>query len=317
MKPTPSLPSKLAQPLPATERRAPSRPGPKGDPHERVQGPVLLPLPPLLAFGAHPDDIEFGCGGVLAQETRAGRAIHLVICSRGEAGSHGTPKQRISEAKKAAALLGATIEFLELDGDAHLEMRAAHAIKLAEIIRRIRPEVVLAPSVVENQHPDHARLGKLVRDASRLARYGGLKELRRQKPHAIGQLFFYAVTPEAEPRDITPVLIDVSAPEIISAWTAAMQAHASQTSARNYVELQLARARLLGMRAGVEYAIALFPNEPLVFDRWGKPAAAPGDFDRCEWQKPSLENRHHLLSLRGRERHSGLGAGRGTGAART
>jgi LmbE family N-acetylglucosaminyl deacetylase len=125
---------------------------------------------------------------------------------------------------------------------------------------------VLAPSLVENQHPDHARLGKLVRDASRLARYGGVKELRRQKPHPIEQLFFYAVTPEAEPRDISPVLIDVSAPEIISAWTAAMQAHASQTSARNYVELQLTRARLLGTRAGVAYAIALFPNEPLVFE---------------------------------------------------
>ena len=64
---------------------------------------------------------------------------------------------------------------------------------------------------------------QLVRDAARLARYGGLKELRRQPPHAIEQLFFYAVTPEAEPRDITPVLIDVSAPEIIAAWTAAME----------------------------------------------------------------------------------------------
>jgi LmbE family N-acetylglucosaminyl deacetylase len=227
-------------------------------------------LQPLLAFGAHPDDIEFGCGGVLAQETRAGRAVHMVICSHGEAGSHGTPKQRSSEAKKAAALLGATIEFVELEGDAHLEVRTAHALKLASIIRRVRPEAVLAPSVVENQHPDHGRLGKLVRDASRLARYGGLKELRRQKPHAIGQLFFYAVTPEAEPRDITPVLIDVSASEIISMWTAAMQAHTSQTSAREYVELQLARARLLGMRAGVEYAIALYPNEPLVVDSLGQ-----------------------------------------------
>ena len=231
---------------------------------------MLLPLPALLAFGAHPDDLEFGCGGVLAQESRAGRAIHLVICSRGEAGSHGTPNQRSSEAQNAAALLGATVEFIELDGDAHLEMRAAHALKLAKIIRRIRPEAVLAPSVVENQHPDHARLGQLVRDASRLARYGGLKELRPQKPHAIGQLLYYAVTPEAEPRDITPVLIDVSTPEIISVWIAAMQAHASQTSARGYVELQLARARLLGMRAGVEYAIALFPNEPLLFESLGQ-----------------------------------------------
>ena len=54
----------------------------------------------------------------------------------------------------------------------------------------------------------------------------------------IEQLFYYAVTPEAEPADITPVLIDVSAPEILAAWTAAMEAHASQISARNYVELQ-------------------------------------------------------------------------------
>ena len=93
---------------------------------------------PLLAFGAHPDDIEFGCGGVIAKETRAGRKAHFVICSRGEAGTHGTPEQRVAEAKKSAALLGATVEFIELDGDAHLEVRAAHAIKLAGIIRRVR-----------------------------------------------------------------------------------------------------------------------------------------------------------------------------------
>ncbi len=223
-------------------------------------------LAPLLAFGAHPDDIEFGCGGVIASETHTGRKVHFVIGSRGESGTHGTPKQRTAEAKKAAKILGATVEFVELDGDAHLEIRTAHSIKLAKIIRRIRPGAVLAPSVVENQHPDHWRLGKLVRDAARLARYGGVKELSRQKPHAIGQLFFYAVTPEAEPRDISPLLIDVSAPEIISAWTAAINAHASQTSARNYIELQLTRARLLGARAGVGCAIALFPNEPLVFD---------------------------------------------------
>lgn len=223
-------------------------------------------LAPLLAFGAHPDDIEFGCGGVIAREAQTDRKIHFVVCSRGEAGTHGTPKQRTAEAKKAAALLGATIEFLELDGDAQLEVRAAHAVKLAEIIRRIRPGVVLAPSLAENQHPDHWRLGKLVRDATCLARYGGLKELRRQKPCWIEQLFFYAVTPEAEPRDITPVLMNVSAPEIITAWTAAMNAHASQTSARNYVEQQFTRARLLGARVGVDFTIALFPNAPLVFE---------------------------------------------------
>lgn len=220
----------------------------------------------LLAFGAHPDDIEFGCGGVIGRETRAGRAAHFVVCSRGEAGTHGTPAQRTSEAKKSSALLGATVEFIELAGDAHLDVQVAHAITLARVLRRKRPGIVLAPSLEENQHPDHARLGQLVRDAARLARYGGLKELRALPPHTIDQLFFYAVTPEAEPSGIAPVFVDVSAPEIIAAWTAAMEVHASQAQTRNYVELQLTRARLLGLRAGIGHAIALFPNDPLVLD---------------------------------------------------
>jgi LmbE family N-acetylglucosaminyl deacetylase len=228
--------------------------------------PTSPDLAPLLAFGAHPDDIEFACGAVIAKETRLGRSAHFVICSRGEAGSHGTPDQRVAEANKSAALLGATIEFIELDGDAHLEIRAAHAIKLAGIVRRVKPGLLLAPSLVENQHPDHWRLGRLVRDAARLARYGGVAELRDAASHVIEQLLFYAVIPEAEPRDVTPILIDVSAPEILAAWTAAMEAHASQTSARNYIELQMTRARTNGLRAGVGHAIALFPNDALVLD---------------------------------------------------
>jgi LmbE family N-acetylglucosaminyl deacetylase len=223
-------------------------------------------LLPLLAFGAHPDDIEFACGGVVAKETFLGRPAHFVICSQGEAGSHGKPKQRVAEAKKSAKLLEASLEFIELDGDAQLEIKSVHAIRLARIIRRVKPGIVLAPSVVENQHPDHWRLGCLVRDAVRLARYGGVKELKNVAKHAIGQVLFYAVTPDAEPRDVTPVFIDVSRPEIVAAWTAAMQAHASQTAARAYVELQLTRARVNGLRAGISHAIALFPGNPIVLD---------------------------------------------------
>lgn len=222
--------------------------------------------PPLLVFGAHPDDIEFGCGGIIARETHAGRPVHLVICSRGEAGTNGTPAERTAEAEKAAALLGATIEFIELDGDAHLEIRSAHAIALAEIIRRTKPAIILAPTLEQNQHPDHWRLAQLVRDATRLARYGGLAELKGQPVHAIGQLFFYAITSNAEPATGQPVLIDVSSPEVVAAWTAAMQAHASQSKTRDYVELQLARARVNGSRCGSSSAMALYPNDPLVFD---------------------------------------------------
>ena len=221
---------------------------------------------PLLAFGAHPDDIEFGCGGVIAAEAKAGRKVHLVVCSRGEAGSNGTPAIRTREARRAAKLLGASIEFIDLGGDAHFEERAVYVIKLAGIIRRLRPTTVLTTSTVENQHPDHVKLGRMVRDAARLARFGGLKELRRVKPHAIGQLFFYAVSPEAEPTDLGRVLVDVSPAGVIAMWTAAMEAHASQMKTRNYAELQLTRARLNGLRAGVAHAIPLFPADALVVD---------------------------------------------------
>lgn len=226
--------------------------------------PTNAELAPLLVVGAHPDDIEFGCGGVVARETRAGRRAHVVVCSRGEAGTYGTPEVRADEARSGAALLGATIEFVELDGDAHLTLDARHAILLARIVRTQRPGVVLAPTPQQNQHPDHWRLGTLVRDAVRLARYGGVEELRPAAPHAIDQLFFYALSPEAEPRDATPVLVDVSTPEVVAAWTAAMEAHASQMQIRRYVDFCLTRARMNGLRAGVEYAMALYPNDPLV-----------------------------------------------------
>ena len=221
---------------------------------------------PLLVFGAHPDDIEFGCGGVVVREAAAGRSAHFVVCSRGESATNGTPAIRTREARRAAALLGATVEFPDFGGDAHLQALPRHAIELAAILRRVKPRVVLAPSLVENQHPDHRRLGRLVRDACRLARYGGVKELRRMPPHAIGQLFFYSVSADAEPASSGQVLVDVSAPEVLAKWTAAMEAHASQLKTRRYVELQLTRARLNGLRAGVEYAMALFPSDPIVVD---------------------------------------------------
>jgi len=201
----------------------------------------------------------------VARETGAGRRVHLVVCSRGEAGTNGTPRQRTAEAKAAARILGATIEFVELDGDARLEVSSAHARRLARVIRRLQPGVVLAPTDVPTQHPDHWRLGQLVRDAVRLARYGGLRDLRPLAPHTVGGLFFYALAPSAEPKGATPVVIDVSSPVVVDRWRRAMEAHASQLKTRDYVELQLARARVHGLDAGVGHAQQLYPDAPLVF----------------------------------------------------
>lgn len=221
--------------------------------------------PAILAFGAHPDDIEFGCGGIIARETQAGRGAHFVICSRGESATNGTPARRAAEAEKAAGLLGASVEFIELGGDAHFEVRIGHVLVLAQIIRRVAPRIVLAPTLAENQHPDHPKLGRMVREAARLARYGGVKELNASAAHAIDQLLYYAVTPGAEPADLTRILIDVSDAKIIARWKAAMEAHATQRQTREYGELQLTRARLHGLLCGVSHAIPLWPNDALAF----------------------------------------------------
>ncbi|MBX3389273.1 MAG: PIG-L family deacetylase [Phycisphaeraceae bacterium] len=228
---------------------------------------------PLVAFGAHPDDVEFACGGVLAAEVRAGRPVQIVVCSSGESATRGTPVEREAEARKGAEILGATLEFLDLGGDAHFEWRVEHAIKIARLLRKTKPVIVLAPSVVRDQHPDHAVLGELVRQAARLARYGGVAELKDLPAHAIGQLLFYAISPSSEPSSgvgsgvgggAGKVLYDVSG--VIETWKQAMNAHGSQTAHLKYIELQLSRARTLGLCAGVEYAIPLFPSDSIVVE---------------------------------------------------
>ena len=214
----------------------------------------------ILAVGPHPDDIEFGCAPVLIQEALAGHSVHLLICSKGEAGSSGTPTERAEEARQAATVLGASIEFLDLGGDCRIEYNAQNRLLMAAQIRKYQPKAVLAPSNDENQHPDHTAVSRLVRDAARVARYGGPEGLQDLPPHAIGQLYYYSITqPFGEGRP--DLMIDVSG--VREKWEAAMACHRSQMRTRSYPELVMARARNLGAAMGVEYAVGLWSNDPL------------------------------------------------------
>jgi N-acetylglucosamine malate deacetylase 1 len=149
-----------------------------------------MSFPLTLAFGAHPDDIEFGFVVLPPpkREPNAGRtslfvrAANLERMARQNNGSlkrknpPGCPVRRLNS----------------------LNWPMMRTLKFAFPTPFDWQKSCVAPSPVENQHPDHACLGKLVRDAARLARFGGLRELLGQPPHAVKQLFFYAITPEAE-----------------------------------------------------------------------------------------------------------------------
>lgn len=122
----------------------------------------------VMAFGAHPDDIELGCGGTLLKCTDAGRSVVMVDMVRGELGTRGTLETRAAEAARAAAVIGATArENLALeDGDIHTS--GASKRKVVEVIRRYRPHLVLLP-YYEDRHPDHYHTSEVVYEGTYLA----------------------------------------------------------------------------------------------------------------------------------------------------
>ncbi len=213
----------------------------------------------LLAVGAHPDDIEFGCAPVLIQEVRKGNAVRMLVLSRGEAGTAGTPAIREQEARQAAGRIGAAIEFLDFGGDCHLEYKPAQSLRMGAEIRRFRPHIVLAPHPDGNQHPDHAVAGRLVRDACRLARYGGLEELSAWPVHKVDNLFFYNITRHVG--QAPDVVIGIA--DVMEEWEAVMNCHQTQVTSKGYIELQKSAARLLGLATGAEYALGLYANDPV------------------------------------------------------
>jgi len=118
----------------------------------------------ILAIGAHPDDVELGCGGTLIKHIANGYSVAIVDLTRGELGTRGNAEVRLLEARKAADLL-------KIQERINLEMRdgffvndEAHQMELIEHIRFFQPKIILAPSV-HDRHPDHGRAARLVQQA--------------------------------------------------------------------------------------------------------------------------------------------------------
>ena len=160
----------------------------------------------VLAIGAHPDDVELGCGGTLARLAREGRRVGILHLTRGESGTRGTSEERLAEAEQAAAALGAVeLAFLEC-GDGGLRHGPAEEDAVIEVLRTWRPEVVLGPTP-HDRHPDHGRAHRLVEDAcfySGLAARGP-KGVQTYRP---GAVFSYMQHNHFEPSFIVDVTAD-------------------------------------------------------------------------------------------------------------
>ena len=142
----------------------------------------------VLAIGAHPDDVELGCGATLALLARSGKSVGILHLTSGEAGTRGDAETRRREASAAAEVLGAEVEFLDF-GDGGLGTGADEEDQLIERLRRSRPRLVFGPAP-RDRHPDHARAHALVRDA---CFYAGLAKRcpKRGAAHRPEALFSY------------------------------------------------------------------------------------------------------------------------------
>jgi bacillithiol biosynthesis deacetylase BshB1 len=118
----------------------------------------------ILAFGAHPDDVELGCSGTILKEIALGKKVGIIDLTRGELGTRGSAEIRDQEANAAAKILGVSIrENLEM-ADGFFSNDEKHQREIIKMIRKYQPEIVLC-NAIDDRHIDHGKGSKLVSDA--------------------------------------------------------------------------------------------------------------------------------------------------------
>jgi bacillithiol biosynthesis deacetylase BshB1 len=216
----------------------------------------------ILAFGAHPDDVELSCSGLLMIEQRRGKKTGVVDLTEGELGSRGTVEHRRNEAAAAASIMELTTrENLGLS-DGFFLNDIESQLKIIQIIRKYQPEIILcnAPS---DRHPDHGKAAQLIADASFLS---GLLKIetkynqQEQTPWRPKYIFNYIQDKYLEP----DFLVDIS--PVFEKKAAAIKAYQSQfynpefsgpetyISTPEFMENLFGRNKLFGKRIGVQYA---------------------------------------------------------------
>ena len=128
----------------------------------------------ILAFGAHPDDIELGCGGTLAKEIALGKKVGIIDLTRGELGTRGSVETRNKESLAATKILGVSIrENLDFR-DGFFLNDEIHQMEVIRYIRKYKPEIILC-NAKDDRHIDHPKGANLVSDSCFLS---GLSKIK-------------------------------------------------------------------------------------------------------------------------------------------
>jgi len=228
----------------------------------------------ILAFGAHPDDVELGCGGTIAKEIANGKKVGIVDLTRGELGTRGTPELRIKESENASKTIG--IEIRENLGfkDGFFKNDEPHQLEIIKIIRKFKPNIVLC-NAKDDRHIDHPKGADLVVDSCFLS---GLKKVKtdlegkKQDSWRPNNVYHYIQWKNSSP----DFLVDISGFEDVK--MNAVKCYSSQfydpsskepetlISKKNFLDTIYNRSLDFGRLIGVDHAEGFTTNKAIGVD---------------------------------------------------
>lgn len=225
-----------------------------------------------IAFGAHPDDVELGCGGTIIKMGALGYTTGVVALTRGEMGTRGSAEIRAREFAAAAEVMGVSVHKALDMPDGRVELNWENKVKVIREIRTHRPRIVFAPYWVA-RHPDHEAASQIVREASYLS---GLKKLDTgQEAHRPFKVLFYQSRFEFTPSFVVDIssthdkkleAIKSYASQFYSPSRAVYGTDETLISRPDFVERIETRDRQYGTYVGVKFGEPFLVREALRID---------------------------------------------------
>jgi LmbE family N-acetylglucosaminyl deacetylase len=201
----------------------------------------------VLAIGAHPDDIEYGCGGTLTLYAQKGHAVYLFVATAGSRGGRATTRRREQEHSKV--VMGARRVFWGGYSDTELPYNRKLIVQLESVIKRVRPSMIFV-NHPDDTHQDHRNLARAAVSATRY----------------VPNFVFYEVP---STQGFTPNCY-TNVEKVLDRKLASLEAHHSQVTKTNIedmtiLELATSCANFRGIQARVKYAEA-FQSVRLLLD---------------------------------------------------
>ncbi len=198
----------------------------------------------ILAIGAHPDDIEYGCGGSLSKYSRLGHTVYLLVMTRGEVGAKGKGSLRVKEQMRSAKILKAKEVFWGGYKDTRIPLGKELITRIEKTVKKVNPTFIFV-NYMDDTHQDHRVVAQATNTATRYTK----------------NVLFYEV-PSTQNFNPT-VFIDIQG--VLELKFASLQSHASQVTATKIKDLTIldstrSNAIFRGIQGRVKYAEAFVPS---------------------------------------------------------